>query len=422
MVDHETRDALATSASSGQFGTKILRLVRQLARWSELPEGLKCTYFSPQHKAVAAQLRDWMLSAGLDAKIDAVGNVIGRYASDICAARTLVIGSHYDTVANAGLFDGRLGILTALVVAEYLHRGRWKLPFHLEVIGFSEEEGVRFGAPYIGSSAIAGRFNESDLTRCDSSEVSLAALLKQEGVDFDAIQRLARRPETFRGYLEVHIEQGPVLLHSDVPVGVVTSIAGSVRFRVTIHGVAGHAGTVPMSLRRDAAAAAAEIVLEVERRCAADAKLVGTVGQLSVPHGLINVIPGCCELSLDVRSMDNPNRDAAIAEILAAIQTIASRRQVSATVQEIARYDAVPCAPQMQSALAQAIARGGIETIFLPSGAGHDAEMFAGVTDIGMLFVRCGNGGISHSPLETVTAEDADVAARVLLDVLVNLH
>jgi len=422
MLNQPTLITPAASPSPGEFGARILHLVHRLAHWSELPEGLKCTYFSPEHKAVAAQLRDWLLSAGLEATIDGVGNVIGRYPSDTYAAKTLVVGSHYDTVANAGKFDGRLGILTALVVAEYLNREKRRLPFHLEVIGFSEEEGVRFGAPYIGSSAIVGRFNEDDLARRDANGISLAAVLKGAGIDFAAVQKLARRPEAYRGYLEVHIEQGPVLLHSNVPLGVVTSIAGSVRFHVTIHGVAGHAGTVPMSLRRDAAAAAAEMVLEVERRCASNTKLVGTVGQLSVPHGIINVIPGFCELSLDVRSIDDTVRDGAIADIVAAIQKIANRRQVTATVKEIARHDAVPCAPQMQSALAQAIARAGIETIFLPSGAGHDAEMFAGIADIGMLFVRSGNGGVSHSPLESVTAEDADVAARVLLDVLVNLH
>jgi beta-ureidopropionase / N-carbamoyl-L-amino-acid hydrolase len=422
MLNQQTRIIPAASAPPGEFGVEILLLVRQLAHWSELPEGLKCTYFSPEHKAVAAQLRHWMLAAGLEATIDPVGNVIGRYESDTYAAKTLVVGSHYDTVADAGHFDGRLGILTALVVAEYLRRERVKLPFHLDVIGFSEEEGLRFGAPYIGSSAIAGRLNASDLARRDANGVSLAAVLKQEGVDFAAIQKLARCPESFRGYLEVHIEQGPVLLQNNVPLGVVTSIAGSVRFHVTIHGVAGHAGTVPMSLRHDAAAAGAEIVLEVERRCASDAKLVGTVGQLSVPHGLINVIPGCCELSIDVRSIDDTVRNAAIADILVAIQRIASRRQVSATVEEIARHGAVPCAPQMQSALAEAVVRAGVEPFYLPSGAGHDVEMFAGITDVGMLFVRCGNGGISHSPLETVTAEDADLAARVLLDVLVNLQ
>jgi beta-ureidopropionase / N-carbamoyl-L-amino-acid hydrolase len=422
MLNQQTCLTPAASAVPGEFGVKIRLLLRQLAYWSELPEGLKCTYFSPQHKAVAAQLRDWMLSAGLETTIDPVGNVIGRYESDNRAAKTLVVGSHYDTVANAGQYDGRLGILTALVIAEYLRREKLRLPFHLEIIGFSEEEGVRFGAPYIGSSAIAGRFNESDLARRDASGVSLAVVLKQEGVDLAAILKLARCPESFRGYLEVHIEQGPVLLQNNLPLGVVTSIAGTVRFRVTIHGIAGHAGTVPMSLRRDAVAAGAEIVLEVERRCASDARLVGTVGQFSVPHGLINVIPGCCELSLDVRSIDDTARETAIADILAAIQRIASRRQVSATVEEIARHRAVPCATQMQSALAEAVVRAGVEPFYLPSGAGHDAEMFAGVTDIGMLFVRCGNGGISHSPLETVTEEDADLAARVLLDVLLNLR
>jgi hydantoinase/carbamoylase family amidase len=212
-----------------------------------------------------------------------------------------------------------------------------------------------------------------------------------------------------------------VLLQRDLPVGIVTSIAGSARFRITVHGRAGHAGTVPMPLRHDAATAAAEIILAVEKRCTGKASLVGTVGQVGVPRGLINVIPGICELSLDVRAEDDATRDAAIADILAEIQRITKRRGVTADVREITRHQAVPCAPRMQSALAKAIAGCGIAPFHLLSGAGHDAEMFAGITDIGMLFVRCGNGGISHSPLETVTAEDADLAARVLLDVLVNL-
>jgi allantoate deiminase/N-carbamoyl-L-amino-acid hydrolase len=212
-----------------------------------------------------------------------------------------------------------------------------------------------------------------------------------------------------------------VLLQKNLPVGIVTSIAGSARFAITVHGAVGHAGTVPMALRHDAAAAAAEIVLAVEQRCAAVPTLVGTVGQLAVPHGAINVIPGRCELSLDVRAGDDATRDAALVDIFNAVATITRRRGVTADVKEIARHSAVPCAPQMQTAFAQAVARAGIAPFHLASGAGHDAEMFAGVTDIGMLFVRCGNGGISHSPLETVTAADADVAARILLDVLVNL-
>jgi N-carbamoyl-L-amino-acid hydrolase len=419
MLQGRTRREIASEA--GQFGATILKMAHELAQFSETPGALTCTYFSPAHKAVAAQLRDWMHAAGLRSEIDAVGNVVGRYAGGADAAKTLILGSHYDTVVNAGRFDGRLGILTALVVAEHLHCTGRRLPFHLDVIAFAEEEGVRFAAPYLGSSAIAGRFDEAILQRQDANGVSVAEVMAAAGVDLAAIRALARRPDTLRGYLEVHIEQGPVLLQKNLPVGVVTSIAGSARFAITVHGAAGHAGTVPMALRHDAAAAAAEIVLAVEQRCAAVPSLVGTVGQLAVPRGAINVIPGRCELSLDVRAADDATREAALADIFNAVATITQRRGVTADVKEIARHAAVPCAPQMQSALAQAVATAGIEPFHLASGAGHDAEMFAGVTDIGMLFVRCGNGGISHSPLETVTAEDADVAARVLLDVLVNL-
>jgi beta-ureidopropionase / N-carbamoyl-L-amino-acid hydrolase len=404
-----------------EFGTKILDMARELAQFSETADGLTCTYLSPAHKASAARLRDWMRSAGLAAEIDAVGNVVGRYTGAANASRTLMVGSHYDTVTNAGQFDGRLGILIGLAVAEHLQCTGRRLPFHLEVIGFSEEEGVRFSAPYLGSSAIAGRFNETVLDRHDANGVRLATLLREEGVDVTAIRKLARRPETLRGYLEVHIEQGPVLLQNDLPVGIVTSIAASARFRVTIRGVVGHAGTVPMSLRHDAVAAAAEIVLAVERRCAEGPNLVGTVGQLVVPHGIINVIPGYCELSLDIRAGDDASHAAAIADILAAICQIAERRGVTAEVAKIAHHAAVSCAPQIQSALARAVSRNGIEPFYLASGAGHDGEMFAGVTDIGMLFVRCGNGGISHSPRETVTAADVDIAARILLDAVLNL-
>jgi N-carbamoyl-L-amino-acid hydrolase len=404
-----------------EFGAKILDMARELAQFSETADGLTCTYLSSAHKASAARLLDWMRSAGLAAEIDAVGNVVGRYAGAANASRTLMVGSHYDTVTNAGQFDGRLGILIALAVAGHLHCTGRRLPFHLEVIGFSEEEGVRFSAPYLGSSAIAGSFDETVLDRHDANGVSLATLLREEGVDVTAIRKLARRPETLRGYLEVHIEQGPVLLQNDLPVGIVTSIAASARFRVTVRGVVGHAGTVPMSLRHDAAAAAAEIVLAVERRCAEGPNLVGTVGQLVVPHGIINVIPGYCELSLDIRAGDDASHAAAIADILAAICQIAERRGVIAEVAKIAHHAAVSCAPQIQSALARAVSRNGIEPFYLASGAGHDGEMFAGVTDIGMLFVRCGNGGISHSPRETVTAADVDIAARILLDAILNL-
>src|SRR5580700_1046666 len=210
------------SAPPAGFGAKILDMARQLAQFSETPDGLTCTYLSPAHKAAAAQLRDWMQAAGLAAQIDPVGNVVGRYPSAAPAAKTLIVGSHYDTVVNAGRFDGRLGILTALAVAEYLIRAGGPLPFHLDVIAFAEEEGVRFAAPYLGSSAIAGRFDEAILQRRDANGISVAEVMAAAGVDLSSIRALARRPDTLRGYLEVHIEQGPVLLQKNLPVGVVT--------------------------------------------------------------------------------------------------------------------------------------------------------------------------------------------------------
>jgi N-carbamoyl-L-amino-acid hydrolase len=416
-------EAKSAAGAAGQdaLGKRIVDLAARLAQWSESADGLTCTYLTPPHRAVAAELRDLMLAAGMTAEIDGVGNVVGRYPAADPAARTLIIASHYDTVVNAGSYDGRLGILTGLMVVEELRRSGQRLPFHVDVIGFAEEEGVRFAAHYIGSSAIAGRFDMRLLQHRDASGQSVADVIHKAGFNPEAIPSLARRPQDLFCYLEVHIEQGPVLLQEDLPVGIVTSIAGTARYSVTVTGMAGHAGTVPMSGRRDAAAAAAEIVLYVERRCAAAPTLVGTVGRLNVPGGAINVIPGRCDLSLDIRAADNATRDAATADVLAEIGRIGKRRNVTIEVKEIQRAPAVPCSPGLQAQLAAAVERAGIVPRYLPSGAGHDAVSFSGVTDIAMLFVRCGNGGISHSPLETITTADADIATRILLDVLVNL-
>ncbi|MBX9776552.1 MAG: allantoate amidohydrolase [Xanthobacteraceae bacterium] len=402
------------------FGQRIVDLAARLAQWSETSDGLTCTYLTPPHRAVAAELKKWMHDAGMSADIDAVGNVVGRYRSDNPSARTLILGSHYDTVRNAGHYDGRLGILTALVAVEHLHQSGRKLPFNVDVIAFSEEEGVRFSTPYIGSSAMAGQFDTSVLDRSDGEGHRLGDVMRAAGFDPKLIPTLARRPQDLIGYLEVHIEQGPVLLHEDFPVGIVTSIAGSVRQRVSIAGTAGHAGTVPMALRHDAAAAAAEIVLYVERRCAAAPTLVGTVGELRVPGGAINVIPGHCELTIDIRAGDDQTRDAAASDVLAEIKRVAERRGVKVETKEVSRSNNVSCSPRIQRLLAAAIARAGIGVRPLPSGAGHDAMQFKGITELGMLFVRCGNGGISHSPLETVAAADADLAARILLDTIAN--
>ena len=414
-------NSAAGGAGQAAFGKQIMALADRLAHWSEAPDGLTCTYLSAAHRAVAAEIRDWMDQAGLTTAIDVAANVVGRYAADDPNAPTLILASHYDTVRNAGKYDGRLGVLVALVVAEHLQRLGRRLPFHLDVIAFSEEEGVRFSSSFLGSSAVAGRFDPRLLERRDADGITLAAAMAAAGLDPAGIPALARRREELVGYLEVHIEQGPVLLDEGLPVGIVSAIAGTVRCMVTITGTAGHAGTVPMARRHDAAAAAAELVLYVEQRCARAPTLVGTVGQLAVPNGAINIIPGRCELSLDIRAADDSTRDAAVFDVMTEIGRIAAKRGVIIESKEVQRTAAVRCSPRLQSLLADAVTRAGAKPRYLPSGAGHDAMMFDGITDTAMLFVRCGNGGVSHSPREIITAEDADVAARVILDTVLRL-
>ena len=417
----QVSELFGPQAADGAFGDRILALADHLASWSETADGLTCTYLSTAHLAVAEELAGLMKKAGLTVEIDTVENVIGRYQSHDPSAKTVIVGSHYDTVRNAGRYDGRLGILVALVVAEHLARNDIRLLFNLEVIAFSEEEGVRFPVSYTGSRTVAGRFEDKLLETRDAKGITLAQAVLEVGADPKTIVSLARRPETLAGYLEVHIEQGPVLLGANLPVGVVTAIAGGSRYLVTIDGEAGHAGTVPMTLRHDAVTAAAEITLFVESRCNRPG-LVGTVGRFAVPGGgATNIIPGRCEISLDIRSGDDATRLAAVVDILAEIQRIAHRRGVTATTMQALEAAAVPCSSRLQEAFAASIERAGLPVRRLPSGAGHDAAMFSGITDIGMLFVRCGNGGVSHSPRETVSAEDADIAARIILDVLVNL-
>jgi allantoate deiminase/N-carbamoyl-L-amino-acid hydrolase len=410
----------ADTATPGAFGRRILDLVDRLGTFSETPDGLTCTYLTPAHRAAASQLLAWMQDAGMVAGIDTVGNVVGRYPATDPQARTLIVGSHYDTVRNAGKYDGRLGILTALVVIEQLARRGQRLPFHVELIGFAEEEGVRFGTAYMGSRVVAGTFDPQALERRDATGLSVSDLIRSTGADPADIAALARRPQDLLAYVEVHIEQGPVLLEAELPLGVVSAIAGGARFAVSISGVAGHAGTVPMVTRHDAAAAAAEVILCVEKRCSEAPGLVGTVGQLAVTNGAINVIPGHCELSLDIRADEAVNRDRAIDDVLAEIDRIAKRRGVGIEVTEIQRMPVVPCSPDLQRLLGDAIARAGFAAPVLPSGAGHDAVTFHGLAPVGMLFVRCGNGGVSHSPLETVSEGDADLAGQVLMDLLTN--
>ena len=404
---------------SEPLGQRIIAMAEHLGRFSERPDALVCSYLTPAHRATAALIRDWMLGAGLQVEIDAVGNVIGRLPG---ATPTLMTGSHYDTVVDAGKFDGRLGILLPIAVVAELRSAGVQLPYTLAITGFSEEEGVRFKSTFLGSRALAGQFDLAMLDSVDADGITLRQALVAAGLEPSAIPSAAVPAENLLGFVEVHIEQGPVLLNESTVLGVVTSIAGSIRCVVTVTGLAGHAGTVPMHLRRDAAAAAAELVLAVERCCGGTPGLVGTVGQMQVPSGAMNVIPGRCELSVDIRADRDEVRDAAFAAVLAESEQIAARRKVDIQWRKVLDVGCVPCAPKMQGLWADSVQRvtGCSEVRRLPSGAGHDSMVMARITDMGMLFVRCGNEGISHHPAEALSVEDADLAARVFKDFLLN--
>ena len=409
-----------------EYGPAIMDWAEQLGSISDDEHGLTCAYMTPAHRRTAELLAAWMLQAGMDdVRIDAVGNVVGRYLSGRADANTLITGSHYDTVRNGGKYDGRLGILLPLALVRAMHARGERLPCHLEIIGFAEEEGVRFRSTFLGSSAVAGTFDMALLDRLDADGVTMRAALENAGHDPAAIPSIAHRPEDVLAYVEVHIEQGPVLLERGLPLGVVTAIAGSSRYLVELEGLASHAGTTPMTMRRDAAAAAAEIVLLVEQRCGGSqggGSLVGTVGQLSVPDGSVNVVPGRCRLSLDIRAADDAERQAAVRDVMDGIAAICARRGIEFKVETLLEAKAAPCAPRLMDQLGAAFQRAGLPRFDLLSGAGHDAMALAPLTDIAMLFTRCGNGGISHNPLETMSADDADIAACVLLDFLRSFH
>lgn len=407
------------TAAFASLGQTIVEQAARLASHSDMEGGLTCAYLTPAHRATQAQLAQWMEAAGMAVRIDAIGNVIGRYAADpaVPAPRVLMTGSHFDTVRDGGRYDGRLGILLPVAVAGALRDAGVRLPYHLDVVAFAEEEGLRFKTSFLASGVLAGSFDPALLARQDADGVTLAQALAASGLpgagDPAALRAAALDPATLLGFVEVHIEQGPVLLHHGLPLGVVTQIAGSSRFMARVEGMAGHAGTTPMNLRQDAGAAAAEMVLLVESRCSQVPTLVGTVGQLQVPNGSGNVIPGVCQFSIDIRAAEDPVREAAVADVRAGIEQIARRRGVRVSLDAVPPVGSVPCARWLMDQFGAALFEAGLAVHELPSGAGHDAMVMQRIADVAMLFVRCGNGGVSHNPLETLSAEDAQQAAEV---------
>jgi len=355
----------------------------------------------------------WMREAGMAVRRDNIGNLRGRYEGATPGTPTLLVGSHLDSVRDAGKYDGPLGVVVAIAAVQRLHDANKRLPFAIEVLAFADEEGLRFGSTYLGSRAVSGTFDPADLDRADDSGVTMAEAIRAFGGDPARLDDDRWRAGTMLGYCEVHIEQGPVLEARNLPVGVVSAIAGQARYRITFSGEAGHAVTVPMQVRRDALGAAAELVLAVEADAGSHDGLVATVGQLTVQPGAANVIPGEVALTLDIRHPDDGVRRERTQQLLEQAQEIAARRKIEVAVSPLGENPSAPCSPRLIALLAKAVEELDLRVLHLASGAGHDGVPMASLTDVAMLFVRC-KGGVSHNPAESVEAGDVGVAIDVL--------
>ena len=370
-------------------------------------------FLSPQARAASELVLGWMRAAGMQARLDAIGNARGRYEGARPGLPCLVLGSHLDTVRDAGKYDGMLGVVTAIECVDLLNSENKRLPFAIEVVGFGDEEGVRFGTSMLGSRALAGTLHPEVLETKDAQGISIRRALEDFGLDPAAVASVALRKGELLAYAELHIEQGPVLEAEGLPVGVVSAINGFSRLRVTLRGEAGHAGTVPMKLRRDALAAAAECVLAVERLARAQPEVVGTVGRIEARPGAINVIPGEVQFSVDLRAPLDSTRESVVAAARTEIALICQSRHVAFEVDTLQELGSSACAPWLMAQLARAVESEGVRVLRLPSGAGHDGMAMKALADIAMLFVRC-KRGISHNPAEAISAQDAATGARIL--------
>ncbi|UJB66724.1 2-oxo-4-hydroxy-4-carboxy-5-ureidoimidazoline decarboxylase [Acidovorax sp. YS12] len=380
---------------------------------------LTVTYLTDAHRACAQRISHWMRDCGFDeVEIDAVGNVVGRYHPAVAGGKYLLTGSHYDTVRNGGKYDGRLGIFVPMASVRELHRAGRRLPCGVEVVAFAEEEGQRYKATFLGSGALVGGFQQEWLAQQDADGITLREAMQHAGLCIDDIPRLRRDTTRYLGFVEVHIEQGPVLNELDLPLGIVTSINGSARYVCEMVGMASHAGTTPMDRRRDAATGVAELALYLEKRAARDGDSVATMGQLQVPSGSVNVVPGRCQFSLDLRAPTDAQRDALIADVLAELAAIAARRGLRYTAELSMQASAAPSSAPWQQRWERAVQSLGVPLHHMPSGAGHDAMKLHEVMPQAMLFVRGLNGGISHNPLESTTSDDMQLAVDAFTHVL----
>ena len=412
-----TGDNLGGKPLNGRFGERAQAMIDALARHSCEEGRLTRVYLSREHRAAADHVASWMRQAGLHVSEDNLGTVRGYLSPNATpSGRVLLIGSHIDTVRDAGRYDGNLGVVAGILAARALIERGTPRPFGIEVLAFGDEEGVRFPTTLLASSAVAGQLDWRALQAADPDGVTVREALVRFGCDPDKAGSAAYDPKEVAGYLEVHIEQGPVLEKENLPVGIVTAIAGASRFRITIRGEAGHAGTVPMALRHDALAAASELILAVEEIARAGTRdnLVATVGEIYAHPGAVNVIPAEVRMPLDVRASSDAARQSAIDAIRARARAIGARRGCVIGMERFHDAATAPCAPRLQAAMEQAITGMGLKPFRLMSGAGHDGQAMVKLTDIGMIFVRC-RAGISHNPLEHASVEDIGTAVEVLV-------
>ncbi|HSC68810.1 MAG TPA: allantoate amidohydrolase [Cellvibrio sp.] len=398
---------------------KIMHQCDQLASISSNLENISRFYLTPEHQRCNELVAQWMQDAGMETWVDAAGNICGRYAAQDACAKTLILASHLDSIPNAGAYDGILGVLVAIAVVEQLYQNNIALPYAIDVIGFGDEEGSRFGSTLLGSRAVAGTWNPDWWALKDCAGISLHQAFIDFGLQPDNIHSAARAPEDLLAYLEVHIEQGPVLEDENLALGIVTAIAGARRFTIEIQGYAGHAGTVPMPKRKDALVGAALGVILVEN-IANEFDVVATVGKIECGPGAVNVIPGHAKFTIDIRSGNDQLRDQALAKIQHELDLICAIRNLSATWSEIHNAPATVCADWIQALQAEVLCDMNLKPYKLMSGAGHDAMAMADICDVAMYFVRC-KGGVSHHPDESVTVEDVAVAITALGNTLQKL-
>lgn len=398
---------------------KVMWQCDELAKISSMDDAICRLYLTPEHDQCNQVVAGWMQEAGMDTWTDAAGNICGRYHSANPDAKTLILASHLDTVPNSGKYDGILGVLIAIEIVRLFDLEKQAFPFHIDVIGFGDEEGSRFGTTLLGSRAVAGTWQPEWFDLADKNGVTLAKALNEFGCPAENIGNASRAEDNLLGYLEVHIEQGPILEQQFQPLGTVPSIAGARRFKVKISGKAGHAGTVPMSMRQDALVVAASSIHLVEQM-ANRFQIVATVGQLQCYPGAVNVIPGECLFSIDIRSGRDHSRDLAVSTIQSQIGELIESKNMKIHWEEIHNAPAVECASWLQRSIEEVILDMKLEPVSIVSGAGHDAMSFADITDIGMMFVRCA-GGVSHNPNESVETKDVSAAIEAFKKVVLLL-